>query len=55
MLALIAYCAAPVKATLTRLRRKESALKAKKMQLTDDIARSELYPHTPSYTYAKVH
>ena len=43
-----AYCATPVAPTFTTLKRNEPPVKAKNTQLTDDIARSELYPQTPS-------
>ena len=43
-----AYCATPVAPTFTILSKNDPPVKAKNMQLTDDIARSELYPQTPS-------
>ena len=43
-----AYCATPVAPTFTTPNRNEPPVKAKNTQLTDDIARSELYPQTPS-------
>ena len=50
MFVLIAYCATPVAPTFTTLKRNDPPLNAKKTQLTEDMAKRELYPQTPSYT-----